>query len=166
MTDVAVTLRPARIEDQATLERWDTYAHVVAATGDDDVVDWATELRRSVPWQEQFMIEADGRAVGVIQVIDPREEDSHYWGDIEPHLRAIDIWLGEPDDLGRGYGAEAMRLAIARCFADPEVTAIVIDPLQRNVAARRFYARLGFVDVGPRRFGEDDCMVMRLNRGD
>ena len=30
--------------------------------------------------------------------------------------------------------------------------------------ARGFYERIGFVQVGPRRFGSDDCMVYRLER--
>lgn len=57
-----------------------------------------------------------------------------------------------------------MNLALERCFADDEVTAVLIDPLESNTAARRFYERVGFVKVGPRRFGEDDCMVYRLER--
>jgi len=57
-----------------------------------------------------------------------------------------------------------MRLVIARCFADPAVTAILIDPLAENLRARRFYERLGFRAVGPRRFGDDDCVVYRFDR--
>ena len=57
-----------------------------------------------------------------------------------------------------------MTQAIERCFAAREVTAILIDPLATNTDAQRFYRRLGFEEVGPRRFGEDDCTVMRLAR--
>ncbi len=161
---VPVSLRPASLDDVPLLERWDTLPHVIAASGDDDVVDWVWDLGRSVPWSEQFMIEADGRPVGIIQVIDPHEEETHYWGDVDPGLRAIDIWLGDAEDLGRGYGTQGMRLAIDHCFSDPDVSAILIDPLARNARARAFYRRLGFVEVGPRRFGTDDCIVMRLDR--
>jgi len=34
-----------------------------------------------------------------------------------PNLRAVDIWIGEEGDLGRGHGTIIMRLALARCFA-------------------------------------------------
>jgi aminoglycoside 6'-N-acetyltransferase len=108
----------------------------------------------------------DGRPVGFIQIIDPAEEESHYWGDATPNLRAIDIWIGEASDLNRGYGTAMMRLAIARCFAAPEITAILIDPLASNTAAHRFYERLGFRYVERRQFGEDDCIVYRLERGE
>jgi aminoglycoside 6'-N-acetyltransferase len=90
----------------------------------------------------------------------------HYWGDVEPNLRAIDIWIGEERDLGRGYGTRMMELAIERCFAEPAVTAIVIDPLAANTRAHRFYERLGFRRIDRRTFGDgDDCFVYRLERG-
>ncbi len=161
-----VALRTAESSDRPLLEYWDTLEHVIASGGEDvGEWDWENELGRQVPWREQLVIEVDGRSIGFIQIIDPREEETHYWGDAEQDLRAIDIWIGEPDALGQGYGSQAMRLAISRCFADPAVRAILIDPLESNSRARRFYARHGFVEVGPRRFGGDDCMVMRLERG-
>lgn len=40
---------------------------------------------------------------------------------------------------------------------ESDVTAVIIDPLERNTAARPIYERLGFSAVGPRRFGTDDC---------
>jgi len=157
-------LRRATPADAALLAYWDTKPHVIAATGDDDVEDWERELPREVPWREFLIGEEGGRPIGFVAIIDAREEESHYWGDAEPNLRAIDIWLGEEADLGQGYGSAMMRLAIERCFADQDVTAILIDPLTRNNRAQRFYARHGFIVVGPRRFGDDDCTVMRLDR--
>jgi len=157
-------LRRATPADAALLAYWDTKPHVIAATGDDDVEDWERELPREVPWREYLIGEEDGRPIGFVAIIDAREEESHYWGDAEPNLRAIDIWLGEEADLGQGYGSAMMRLAIEHCFADQDVTAILIDPLTRNTRAQRFYARHGFSVVGPRRFGDDDCTVMRLGR--
>jgi len=61
---------------------------------------------------------------------------------------------------------EMMQLALARCFADPLVTAVLIDPLANNTRAHRFYERLGFQFVESRRFGDDECFVYRLNRAD
>ena len=84
-----------------------------------------------------------------MQIIDPHLESTHYWGEILPNLRAIDIWIGEPNCLGRGYGETMMRLAMQRCFADPAVAAIIIDPLASNVRAHKFYRRLGFTPVRP-----------------
>jgi aminoglycoside 6'-N-acetyltransferase len=57
-----------------------------------------------------------------------------------------------------------MRQALARCFATPGVKAVLIDPLASNERAMRFYERMGFQRIGPRRFGDDDCIVYRLDR--
>ena len=138
----------------------------IMASGIEDDWHWDTELHRNPVWREQLIAEADRRPIGVVQIIDPLLEETHYWGDCEPNLRAIDIWIGEKDALGKGYGTRMMRLAMERCFAIPEVTAIIIDPLESNVRAQRFYERLGFRFVEKRRFDEDDCVVMRLLRED
>jgi aminoglycoside 6'-N-acetyltransferase len=57
-----------------------------------------------------------------------------------------------------------MRLALERCFADPRVWSVLIDPLAANARAQRFYERLGFRFVARRRFGADECRVYRLTR--
>jgi aminoglycoside 6'-N-acetyltransferase len=57
-----------------------------------------------------------------------------------------------------------MRLAHDLCFADPRVTAIVIDPLTSNTRAHAFYRRLGYEPVERRVFGDDECLVHRLTR--
>lgn len=114
------------------------------------------------------MAELDGRPLGFVQIIDPSAEETHYWGEVPTGLRAIDIWIGEADDLGKGYGTTMMQLAINRCFSVPSVNAILIDPLATNVRAHRFYERLGFRFVEQKRLGEDesDCFVFELKRED
>jgi aminoglycoside 6'-N-acetyltransferase len=167
----SVALRPATTADVVWLELWDRDPGVIASVSDDprattafSDVDWAAELAMQSELYRYFIAELDGRPIGAMQICDPQLEPTHYWGEIAPNLRAIDIWIGAGEDRGRGYGATMMRLAIARCFADPRVTGIVIDPLTTNVRAHRFYRRLGFEPLGTRRFGEDDCLVHELSR--
>ena len=159
-----IRLRPATPADIELLSYWDTQPHVVASTGDDDVADWAEDIALADDTWEIWIAEEDGRPVGVVQVIDPARERTHYWGDCDEGVRAIDIWIGEEADLGRGIGTQMMRQVLDASFAAPLVTAVLIDPLAANVRAQAFYARLGFAVVGPRRFGTDDCLVMRLER--
>lgn len=158
-----IHLRPATLADLALLRRWDDEPHVVESDPNDDW-QWEEELGRDPEWREQLIAEVDGQPIGFLQIIDPALEESHYWGECPPNLRAVDIWIGEAWALGRGYGTEMMRLALERCFANAEVEAVLIDPLASNVRARRFYERLGFVYVEDRRFGEDECAVYRLER--
>lgn len=158
-----VQLRPATPADLSLLERWHRQPHLRAALGEDDW-QWAVELARNPDWREQLIAEMDGRPIGFLQIIDPAREDSHYWGCIEEGYRALDVWIGEPDALGRGYGTRIVNLAIERSFADPSVTAVLADPMETNTAAHRFYERLGFEYVVCRRFGDDRSFVYRLRR--
>lgn len=156
-------LRPATLNDLALLRHWDEQSHVVASDPNDDW-DWEVELDRTPEWREQLVAEMDGRPIGFVQIIDPASEETHYWGDVPAGLRAIDIWIGEAGDLGKGFGTQMMHLALARCFEDPNVSAVLVDPLASNVRAHRFYERLGFKMVERRQFGDDDCFVYRLER--
>lgn len=150
----------------------------------------AEERERAVPCR---------RPIGFVQVIDPALEESRYWaqarqeersadndedkvgGDgldevdfaaLPPFVhRAIDIWIGEEDCLGVGYGTEMMQLALDRyCFGrtdgtdDSNVTTVWVDPMADNVSAHRFYQRFGFRPVGIRYFGPDRTLVHRLDR--
>jgi aminoglycoside 6'-N-acetyltransferase len=156
-------LRPATLTDLGLLRDWDDRPHVIASDPNDDW-EWETELDRSPDWREQLIAELDNRPIGFVQIIDPAREDSHYWGDIADNLRAIDIWIGEEADLGKGYGTQMMQMALDRCFVDPAVTAVLVDPLAQNTRVHPFYERLGFQFLTARRFGADDCFVYRLDR--
>src|SRR5687768_6468328 len=136
--------------------------HVVASDPNDDW-NWEPELTRDPDWRDWLIAEIDGRAIGFVQIIDPAREETRYWGEIAAGHRAIDVWIGEAADLGKGYGTQMMRLALGRCFSDPAVGAVLIDPLARNTRAHRFYERLGFRFIERRSFGADDCFVYRLD---
>ena len=104
---------------------WDSEPHVVRCITDDpeattarDIGDWEAELRSPTPFFERLVAEAAGRPIGAMLIIDPALEPTHYWGEIEHDLRAIDIWIGPADALNRGYGTAMMTQATERCFAD------------------------------------------------
>jgi aminoglycoside 6'-N-acetyltransferase len=155
-------LRPATLADAPLLRHWDEAPHVIASAGDDGGWDWDTALTSPQPGYEMLIAEQDDRPVGFLQILDPNRDPTRYWGDIPPGLRAIDIWIGPAECLGRGVGTAILQAAITRCFSAPELTAI--DPLAPNGRAIRFYQRLGFRRIGPRRFWKDHCIVLQLNR--
>jgi aminoglycoside 6'-N-acetyltransferase len=169
-----LVLRPATLADVPTLKAWDQNPHVISATTDDPDADnafegivWEEEIETSSDVSRYYVAERDGRPIGAMQIIDPHLEPTHYWGDVAPNLRAVDIWIGETSDLGQGHGEEMMRQALALCFADPAVTAVIIDPLASNTRAHKFYQRIGFKPLDRRLFNdEDDCLVHELTRAD
>ena len=174
--DLKVILRDANIHDLELLQYWDQKEHVRNISSFDDW-NWQVELDRKPSWRKQWIAEVVGVddeermqppiPIGCVQVIDPAIEETHYWGmDCPPYLRAIDIWIGEEDYLGKGYGTQIMTLVLDDCFAQREVEAVILDPLASNIKAQRFYERLGFRNVGLRKFGPDECVIQRLERRD
>ncbi|NJB87300.1 aminoglycoside 6'-N-acetyltransferase [Lewinella marina] len=156
-------LRPATPQDIPLLQHWSAQPHVAAATGGEEW-DWETDLGTHHPWREQLIAELRDRPIAFVQIIDPAREESHYWGQVADHHRAIDLWIGKAEDLGRGYGTLIMEEVIARCFRDLKVVGILVDPLVTNTAAIRFYRRLGFVFLEERELGGDPCAVHLLSR--
>jgi aminoglycoside 6'-N-acetyltransferase len=157
-------LRKATPDDLATLRRWNDQSHLIATIGPAADWNWTYELARTPDWRELLIAELDGTPIGFVQLIDPHREETHYWGDVGPHKRAIDIWIGEAARLGKGYGTQMMQLALAQCFADPLVREVLVDPRLTNEGAQRFYRRLGFRFVAERTLGGDRCAVYGLSR--
>lgn len=158
-----ILLRPATIHDLPLLLHWDQQQHVIDSDPKDDW-NWEVELAREPHWRQQLVAELDGAPIGFLQIIDPAEEETHYWGDVPANLRAIDIWIGEKENMGKGFGTQMMQQAVALCFQHPAIEAILIDPLASNKKAHRFYERLGFRFIEERQFGQEDCYVYRLER--
>lgn len=177
-----VQLRNATIDDMTLLLKWDEKEHLQGSwMGDPDFNDWNWEyelLRNDLSWRYQLIAEAveeeedeSSRIVpiGFVQIIDPFEEETHYWGiDCERNVRAIDIWIGDERYINRGYGTQIMKqiLQSSFVFGNTNVTAVIIDPMADNYAAHRFYQRLGFVPIVIRYFGPDRCLIHRMNRTD
>ena len=92
-----LTLRHATVDDAPLLRRWDEEPHVIASDPNDDWR-WETELAEDWPWRDQLIASVDDVPIGFLQIIDPAEEASHYWGDVPANLCAIDIWIGEKNE--------------------------------------------------------------------
>lgn len=167
-----IILRSAGLNDQPLLERWDQEADVAASGGDDDGYDWAFELPRIVDWRDMLIAEIVDQEqgtcepIGMLVLIDAAREETHYWGEIDPHSWAMDIWIGEAKHRGQGYGRQMMAAALARCFIQHRAHVVLVDPLFRNHAARRFYQSCGFREYERRTFGQDDCMVYAITRAE
>jgi len=150
--------------DLSTLRYWDQQPHVILSDNDESWEWTLKDLTDNPSWQSLWITQVDGRDVGVIQIIDPAEEETHYWGEMPPHQRALDIWIGEAHDLGKGYGTAFMKMALEHCFSDPKVEAVWVDPLETNQRVHSFYELLGFEWVANRWFDKDYCRVYRMDR--
>jgi len=160
-----LNFRLAGPEDIPMLNEWNEKQHVKDAFGRDEMYDWEYELSGDRDSEEILIAEADSRPIGVVIIGDPAQE-THYWGDIEPNLRAIDIWIGDESELGRGYGTQMMQLALKRCFRTADVRAVILDTLIRNTRSHQFYERFGFRQIDRRTFESEECFIYRLDRDD
>jgi aminoglycoside 6'-N-acetyltransferase len=160
-----IVLRDATMGDLDLLLHWEKQPHMLETVGEG--WGWAEDLKHNPPWREQLIAELAGKAIGFLQIIDPAAEETHYWGEVAANLRAIDIFIGEVEYLGQGYGTLMMQQALERCFADPKVRAVLVDPLPTNSRAHKFYEKIGFKFVEERIMPENDlCRIYQLQRED
>lgn len=156
-----LNLRECLVSDISILKIWDQDPILKASYGEDSSFLWEEEIPNIKPWQEYLIAEKDGMAIGFVQIIDPLLEETHYWGDIPPNQRAIDIWIGDPENRGKGYGTHIMNLIFKRCFLDDQAEAIWVDPLKSNLKAINFYQKNGFESIEERVFEKELCLVMK-----
>lgn len=126
------------------VKQW--YDDVPAATYPDDTIsEYRTAIRGEDP-TDLYVIDLDGRPIGVLQSyrIDDHPEYAAQVALDRPAI-GIDLFIGEPDCVGRGHGPALIR-AFLRDVAFPRygVDLCVIGPTLSNVAAIRAYEKAGF----------------------
>lgn len=112
---------------------------------------------------ERYVCRIDGRDAGFIQTYlasdypPPRgiEWDASTW--------RIDLFIGEPELLGRGHGGGMLKSFIEILWRRG-ATRILIDPEPRNKRAIRVYERVGFKRIGVYDEGPSALLFMELNR--
>lgn len=160
-----VVLRPGRPEDAEALRAVYDAPEVARwwpnAT-DDDI---ATMTANSDPTLDVWIVEVDGRVVGLIQAYE--ESDPMY------RHAGIDIVL-HPDAHGQGLGQEAVRRLARHLFDERGHHRLVIDPNAANTRAIHVYEKVGFRRVGVLRQyeyhasqgGWTDGLLMEMLRDD
>jgi RimJ/RimL family protein N-acetyltransferase len=112
---------------------------------DDTIADRLSAIRGLDP-TDYHVIMLDGRPIGEIQSY-RIDDDPEYAAQVavgRPAL-GIDLFIGEPDCIGRGHGPALIR-AFLRDIAFPRygVELCVIGPTASNAAAIRAYEKAGF----------------------
>lgn len=93
----------------------------------------------------------DGVSIGYIRYYHVNDDDRKNFAGVyipEPSVGS-DLFIGEPEYLGKGYGAEMIRQFIAFVKSqEPNCKAMVIDPASDNLRAIACYEKVGFQKVG------------------
>jgi aminoglycoside 6'-N-acetyltransferase len=163
-----IRFRPLEEADLPQIEAWLRVEHV--AEWWRDPLEIAVEKRQAAlegrRRTEQYVILEDERPLGMIQTY----LVAHYpdWGELvgaEPEAAGVDLFVGEPDAVGRGLGPEILReFARAVVFSRPATTAAVATVEEANRRSWRTFEKAGFRHV---RDVEEDGLphrVMRLER--
>jgi aminoglycoside 6'-N-acetyltransferase len=78
----------------------------------------------------------------------------------------IDILIGEPDCIGRGFGPRALAALVETLRRDPSILCAGLSPSIDNVAAERAYIKAGFRktrEYDAPGFGRLSLMMMELS---
>jgi aminoglycoside 6'-N-acetyltransferase len=126
------------------VRRW--YHDVAAEVYPDDTIsDYRLAIRGEDP-TDHFVTLLDGRPIGMIQSY-RIDDDAEYAAMIAIGRQAIgiDLFIGEPELIGRGHGPALIR-AFLRDVAFPRygLDLCVIGPALSNVAGIRAYEKAGF----------------------
>ena len=149
--DSDIVFRPLAKGDLSALHRWFNAPHARrwfrAKAERQDVFDEYLPMLSGEGPITAFVALYRGRAVGMMEwerMGDDPEFQRVYEVD-DPDTANCDVVLGEPDVAHRGLGPAIIQAFLTRVvFADPRITACVIDPETDNAVAIRAYEKLGF----------------------
>ncbi len=94
----------------------------------------------------KYIIEIDGQGVGYIQVYRLADEEEYRRQvDVPPEAVAMDLFIGEPEFRGKGWGTGVLRACLERLvFGEMEAPLAMIAPDPENARAVRSYEKAGF----------------------
>lgn len=149
----SITFRPITTLDIPLIHEWLNLPHVHEWYEKDrenslEVV--TKEFEKMISGEDPtrgFIFSFDTEPVGYIQ-----ENKINDWpafvesiGD-EPHSAAIDIFIGNPSFIGKGYGSRVIKQFLQEVvFTQKGITTCYIDPEPANIRAIRAYEKAGFV---------------------
>ena len=149
-----ISFRSLAEEDLPLIHHWLNQDHVAEWYGvggvrrptfDQVEARYGRRIRGEEPTRS-FLVSYGGRPVGYIQtyLVDDYPENARGI-ELEPRTAGIDMFIGEPEMVGRGLGtALIVRFLRQVVFADPAVKACVLGPAPENTRAIRCYEHAGF----------------------
>ncbi len=139
-----VLLRPLASTDLRRCVKWFSDAQVIYFLGRNSPITLAEEERWFRDYERRtdeqiFAIEVAGTHVGNLGL--HKIDRIHRKAD-------VGIVIGEPTHWSKGYGTEAMRIALRYAFGELGLNKVSLDVLEYNTRAIHTYERLGFRPEG------------------
>jgi len=134
--------RPLTAADLPLIRRWLALPHVREWWGDPHEQYALVSGDLDEPAMDQYIFSTAGDSLGYIQCYDLTGWNTGF-GPQPPGTRGIDLFIGEPNRIGRGHGS-----ALIRGFVDnllqKGAPRVVTDPDPANSRALRAYEKAGF----------------------
>ena len=131
----SISLRPVSAHDLAAIDRWASgVAESMSRTRPLEAAD-RHDPTAGLYW---YVIAEDGRDVGTVWIELPSSASEATLG----------IFLGDPEDQGRGVGAAAIELAVAEFRRAHAQAPVVLRVRRANARAIACYRRAGFAVTG------------------
>lgn len=148
-----LAFRALTVDDLPLLHEWLQREHVRRWWSDRETYEAVVEHYRpsieGVDPTHLYLIVDNERPIGFIQTY--RVVDYPEYRDlvqVEDGVAGVDLFIAEPELVGRGLGTEALRKFVDDVvFADARVQACIADPDVDNVASLRAFEKAGFVRV-------------------
>ena len=146
--DPDVALTALSRADLPLIEGWLAAPHVARWWGpaDNSLARIAAHLDDALA--PPFLARARGRPVGYLQVYHANPEPFWAGHELPRETFGLDLFIGDVEVLGHGWGPRLIAVALRRLFAMPEVARVQIDPAPDNESAIRAYAKAGFREAG------------------
>jgi len=111
-----------------------------------------------------LIIYAEEKPIGFLQYYNPAQVGDEWNKHELPGTRGFDIFIGDPEYLGKGYGTAALKLMINQLFARPDIKKIIVDVDPHNNTAIKTYQKVGLKFVRTAQTPEGLAHIMELEK--
>lgn len=167
---MSISFRPLEPADYQQFADWLSEPHVARWWREPPTVEHVAKDYGPHNDTDVFMAFSDRKPLGVIQSYWAEAYPEHYETVQLPGSIGVDLLIGDPAMIGRGYGPRLLREFVEQVvrMRYPEATAVVSDPEVKNSASVRAFEKAGFTKgaVVPGDDGPEQLMVLPLTNLD
>jgi RimJ/RimL family protein N-acetyltransferase len=161
-----VTFSPLAESDFNFIESWLQEPHVQKTWGNEK---WEESyekylFRISSDSVKQFIIQIDTEPVGYIQYYWASKVGDGWWEGFDENTVGFDLYIGNPNYLGKGYGKIIVNAFLRLLFQDSKICRIIADPSPQNEKIINLLKNVGFVSSGEIQTPDGQALFMELNR--
>lgn len=161
-----IYFKPLEESDFNFIESWLQEPHVQKTWGNEK---WEESYEKylfkiSSDSIKQFIIKDDNNPIGYIQYYWASKVGDGWWEGFDDNTVGFDLYIGNPNYLGKGYGNAIVKEFINLLFKDFKISRIIADPSPRNEKIINLLKRNGFISSGEIQTPDGPALFMELKR--